>query len=229
MQGRGVFRNPISTNFGLQITVQDQDSDFHQFLSIFEARTDDVKFKKMENVDSGESSSVVSSSIEIKLEQLQSLSTNQNVNVEGILSLGPENPKEVNTRDAQIGVVKEDCAIEDETSTAILHIWQNAIKECKDGVAYKISNVSVKNFSGEIFLGTTTETLFATSDFKMDVVEGKELLFATDNEVTVAEFKLVDKVSSFYICQNKACNKRMPSVQHGSAIFQCEACGISQS
>lgn len=82
--------------------------------------------------------------------------------------------------------------------------------------------------TGEIFLGTTTETSFATSDFKMDVVKGKELLFTTDKEVTVAEFKLVDKVSSFYICQNKACNKRMPSVQHGSAIFQCEACGISQ-
>ena len=119
------------------------------------------------------------------------------MNVEGILSLGPENPKEVNMRDGQIGLLKEDCAIEDETGTAILHIWQNVIKECKDGVAYKISNVSVKNFSGEIFLGTTTETSFATSDFKMDVVKGKELLFTTDKEVTVAEFKLVDKVSSF--------------------------------
>ena len=47
----------------------------NSYSSIFEARTDDVKFKKMESVDSGESSSVVSSSIEIKLEQLQSLST----------------------------------------------------------------------------------------------------------------------------------------------------------
>ena len=165
--------------------------------------------------------------VQLKLKQLQSLSTNQKVNVEGILLLGPENPKEVNMRDGQIGLVKEDCAIEDETGTAILYST-----ECHQGMqrwcSIQISNVSVKNCSGEIFLGTTTKTSFATSDFKVDAVKGKELRFATDKEVTVAEFKLVDKVSSFYICQNKACNKRMPSVQHGSAIFQCEACGILQ-
>ena len=161
--------------------------------------------------------------VQLKLKQLQGLSTNQKVNVEGVQKI----QKKVNMRDGQIGLVKEDCAIEDETGTAILYST-----ECHQGMqrwcSIQISNVSVKNFSGEIFLGTTTKTSFATSDFKMDAVKGKELLFATDKEVTVAEFKLVDKVSSFYICQNKACNKRMPSVQHGSAIFQCEACGILQ-
>ncbi len=114
----------------------------NSFSSIFEASRDDIKFTKMEHVDSGESSKAISSSIDIKLEQLQSLATNQKVNVEGILSLGAENPKEVSMRDGQKGLVKEDCVIEDETGTAALHIWQNSIEEAKDGAAYKITNVS---------------------------------------------------------------------------------------
>ena len=51
---------------------------------------------------------------------------------------------------------------------------------------------------------------------------------AAEKEVMIEEFKMVDKVTSFYSCQNKTCNKRMPSVQHGSGFFKCEVCRMSQ-
>ena len=194
--------------------------------SIFEASKEDVLFQKIDDLDS--EVGISSDSIDIKLEQLRSLSTKQRVNIEGVVTLGSAEPKKVNMRSQSVAFVKEDCGVEDETGTAILHIWENCIKECDDGVAYKICNLTIKNFSGEVFLATTAETTFTHSEFHKDVLQGKEVILGAEKEIVVPEFKMVDKIVTFYMCQNKSCNRRMPSLEHGAAIFTCEVCGTSQ-
>ncbi|XP_028404038.1 uncharacterized protein LOC114526656 [Dendronephthya gigantea] len=102
----------------------------------------------------------------MKLNELEYLTTRQMVNVEVILTLGNEKPKEVTKRDSKAGYVKEDCVAEDESGS---------------------------------------------SNFELDNVKGDWLLLAAEKEIIVEEFKMVDKMSSFLICQAKTCNKHMPT------------------
>lgn len=150
------------------------------------------------------------------------------VNVEGSLTLGGKESKEVNRRDGVKSLVKEDCIIEDETGSATIHIWEKLIEACRSGKSYKITNLNVKNFSGDVFLGTSVGTTFDESAFSLDNVKGPTLLTENEKEVVAEEFKMIEKVSVFYQCQNKSCNKRMPNAEQGSSVFKCDSCGTTQ-
>ena len=210
---------------------QKDDQIFINAKSLFtDANADEINFKRIESLNDNQSTSSnnIYQSIDIKLKDLKTLITKQKVNVEVVLTLGDEKPKQVTKRDGKPGYVKEDCIVEDDSGSASIHIWETSIAECECSKSYKINNLAVKNFSGNIFLATTTDTAFFKSDLQLDEVKGRCLLSNAEKEIVVGEFKMVDKVSRFLVCQAKNCQKCIPTPSIGCKFLKCEACGVSQ-
>ena len=103
---------------------------FNQQSSVRVALTFDIDFdySPTKVLDTAASSS--EPTLTITLNQLSELQPNQKVNVIGTISLGKEKPKPVQVKSTQkMSAVKEDCVLEDDTGTAILHIWDPLIKD----------------------------------------------------------------------------------------------------
>lgn len=128
----------------------------------------------------------------ITLAEMQKLTRNQRVNVTGVVTLGELPPKEVTKRNGQVGKVKEDCIIEDDTGYSTIHLWDDIITKIQTSKCYSIKNLSVKNFSGNALLGTTPDTTISESDTVIQGVKGKDLL--SDGE----------KTEYFYIMSNQS-------------------------
>ena len=114
------------------------------------------------------------------------------------------------SRNGEIGHVKEDCVIEDGKGTSTIHIWDDLIKTLENGKSYHVKNLSIKNYSGNTLLGTTPTTLFEEGDvtIPLDKIKGPELLATAEKTISVSEFKFVDKLNIYIICQIKTCNKK---------------------
>ena len=78
----------------------------------------------------------------------------QSVNVTGIISIGDKPPKEVIKRDGRKGLVKE-CVIEDNTGQTQINVWEDLIGKFENG-----TNLMIKNYSGDTFLGANKGTTF---------------------------------------------------------------------
>lgn len=143
----------------------------------------------------------------ITLVEMQKLTHNQRVNVTGVVTLGELPPKEVTKWNGQVGKVKEDCIIEDDTGYSTIHLWDDIVTKIHTSKCYSINNLSVKNFSGTALLGTTPDTTISESDTVIQGVKGKDLLSDGEMTETVPEFQFVDKLNIFTSCQIKACNK----------------------
>ena len=119
--------------------------------------------------------------------------------------------------------------IEDGKGTSTIHIWDDLIKTLENGKSYHVKNLSVKNYSGNTLLGTTPSTLFEDSDttISLDKIKGPQLLANAEKNISVSEFKFVDKLNIYIICQIKTCNKKMPHMP-GKNVVQCPHCGASQ-
>lgn len=105
--------------------------------------------------DCGAQSSPTVASTNISLNQLPTLTRSQKVYVTGILTLGQKPPKQVTKRNGQNGKVKEDCIIEDATGNAVVHMWDELIEKIENSKSSTLKNLFVKNYSGNILLGTT--------------------------------------------------------------------------
>ena len=81
------------------------------------------------SLDSGQQTTAAPTSPEISLNQIQSLTGNQKVNIRRVITLGDKPPKEVSQRNGQIRILKEDCIREDLTGYAIIHLWDETIKQ----------------------------------------------------------------------------------------------------
>ena len=157
--------------------------------SFVAANSQEMGFKKKEQSQCDDSN--IYSSIEIQLKDVGALSCSQTVNIEGVLTLGDEKLKEVAKRNGEMGFVKEDCIIEDDTGSATIHIWSPLTNKCESGKSYKMTDVSVKKFSGNTLLATTRETTICESSLVITQVTGPDLLLQYEKEILVKEFKLV--------------------------------------
>lgn len=174
-----------------------------------------------------EPNDTISSARDITLNEIQTLTRNEKVNVQGHLTLGQNPKKEVIKRNGEKGYVKEDCVIEDHTGSVTIHIWDNLLTQLRSGNTYSFQNLSVKNYSGLTLLGTTPTTTFQKVDLQLAEVKGPQLLSNTEKEIVIQEFKFVNKVNVFMTCQIKSCKKKMPHAA-GSTILKCPSCGTSQ-
>ena len=119
-----------------------------------------------------EPNDTISSARDITLNEIQTLTRNEKVNVQGHLTLGQNPKKEVIKRNGEKGYVKEDCVIEHHTGSATIHIWDNLLTQLRSGNAYSFQNLSVKNYSGLTLLGTTPTTTFQKVDLQLAEVKG---------------------------------------------------------
>lgn len=195
--------------------------------SIIQGNSSDVNFECLPPPTLADPNNTIPDAIDITLSELNNLSRNQKVNVEGYLTLGDDPPKEVLKRNKEKGFVKEDCVLEDINGSSTIHIWDHLLSKLESGKSYRFQNLSVKNYSGITLLGTTPTTIFKETDLQLNEVKGTTLLSNTEREIVIEEFKFVDKVSVFMICQISSCKKKMPHAV-GVAVFKCLSCGTTQ-
>lgn len=195
--------------------------------SIIQGSSSDVNFECLPPPTLADPNNTIPDAIDITLSELNNLSRNQKVNVEGYLTLGDDPPKEVLKRNKEKGFVKEDCVLEDINGSSTIHIWDHLLSKLESGKSYRFQNLSVKNYSGITLLGTTPTTIFKETDLQLNEVKGTTLLSNTEREIVIEEFKFVDKVSVFMICQISSCKKKMPHAV-GVAVFKCLSCGTTQ-
>ena len=121
--------------------------------------------------------------------------------------------------------VKEDCVLEDDTGTAILHISDPLIRDITNGTSYNFQNLTIKHFKGTTFLSTS----LATSITKMEQVKlqnpsGQALLENPNRDVKVEQFKLLKQISIFVACQ--ACKRKIHDISQNS--IKCKYWGVRQ-
>ena len=96
---------------------------FNQQSSVRIAPTFDIDFDYSPTKVLDTTASSDEPTLTITLKQLSQLQPNQKVNLIGTISLGKDKPKPVQIKSTQkMSAVKEDCVLEDDTGTAILHI-----------------------------------------------------------------------------------------------------------
>ena len=152
----------------------------------------------------------------------------QRVNISGSLSMGNDKPKEVLLKSSgQAGNVKEDCVLEDETGTSMLHIWEPLLSTLKNGDSYLFTNLTVKNFQGTTFLSTSPLTTTSPSTTTLKTLSGPEMLKSPEKEVTAKCIDLVAKLNIF--CSCTVCKKKLNDAESFScATLKCGNCGTRQ-
>ncbi len=200
---------------------------FNQQSSLRVAPTFDIDFdySPTKLLDTTASSS--QPALTITLKQLSELQPNQKVNVLATISLGKDKPKPVQIKSTQkMSLVKEDCVLEDETGTAILHIWDPLIKEVITGTSYNFHNLTIKHFKGTTFLSTSPASSITRMEQQIQLhnPSGPALLENPDKDITVEQFKLVKPISIFVACQ--ACKRKIHDISHNS--IKCKYCGVRQ-
>lgn len=200
---------------------------FNQQSSVRIAPTFDIDFdySPTKVLDSTASSS--EPTLTITLKQLSELQPNQKVNVIGTISLGKDKPKPVQIKSTQkMSAVKEDCMLEDDTGTAILHIWDPLIKEVINGTSYNFQNLTIKHFKGTTLLSTSPSSSIMKMEQQIQLQNpsGQALLENPDKDLKVEQFKLVKQISIFVACQ--ACKRKIHDISQNS--IKCKYCGVRQ-
>ena len=201
---------------------------FNQQSAVHQADSADVPFAYTEQAKP-ETSGASISSITVKISEVKNLQQNQRVNISGSLSMGNDKPKEVLLKSSgQAGNVKEDCVLEDETGTSMLHIWEPLLSTLKNGDSYLFTNLTVRNFQGSTFLSTSPLTQQqALLQQHSKRCQGQKMLKSPEKEVTAKCIDLVAKLNIF--CSCTACKKKLNDAESFScATLKCENCGTRQ-
>ena len=108
------------------VGVKEQDGNLfiNSTASIIQVNARDVDFESKPpeddaNISINNQSETIAANI--TLAEMQKLTRNQGVNVTGVVTLGELPPKEVSKGNGQVGKVKKDCIIEDETGYSTIH------------------------------------------------------------------------------------------------------------
>ena len=96
------------------------------------ASSSDLTFQKAVSVnESGTSCSDFNVAVNVKLKDVATLFKNQKVNITGVITVGEKPPKHITKRNGELGFVKEDCVVEDETGYSEISIWEESTKLVK--------------------------------------------------------------------------------------------------
>jgi hypothetical protein len=208
-------------------TKESEDGDliFNQRSAARSAPNSDVGFDYTESSEASTSklSDPLYISTTITLDMVLTLRQNQKVTVVGTVSLGSEAPKEVTIRAKDV-LVKEDCILEDQTGSASLHMWDRFIDQVTNAKSYRLENLVVKSFQGNVYLSTTFSSSITEVEQVVDTLIGPELLESKERKVTVEEFKLVKKLDIFVACQS--CNRKVDDVSE--KFMKCKNCDSRQ-
>lgn len=209
------------------IVKDDNECIFNQQSAVHKAGLSDVSFcyteqPKLESA--GESSAAKS----VTVSNVKGLHPNQKVNVSGSLTMGKEDLKAVVLRSTGATAhVKEDCVLEDNTGSSMIHIWEPLVHTLTTGKSYCFTNLTVKNFQGSTYLSTSPNTTANLTTQTVQTLTGPDMLKSPEKEVTASEFNLVSKLNIF--CSCKVCKKRLNDVESFTCTtLKCENCGTRQ-
>ena len=174
----------------------------YQKSSIVQASSSDVNFLCIApSTKQGEAKETISSATDITLNEIQTLTRNQKVNVQGHLTLGQNRNKEVIKRHGEKGYVIEECVIGDRTASSTIQLYftllfftllviqlDDLLTQLESGNIYSFQNLSEKNYSGMTLLGTTPTTTFQNVDLQLTEVKRPQLLSNTEKEIVIQEF-----------------------------------------
>lgn len=99
-------------------------------------------------------------------------------------------------------------------------MWDDLTKTLKNGKSYHVKNLSIKRYSGNTLLGTTPTTLFKEGVMPLfPLTKSRTRTSGQCREtIPVSEFKFVDQLNIYIICQIKTCNTKNAT---GKNIVQC--------
>ena len=164
-------------------------------------------------------------SVDVTINQVSTIRTNQKVNVSGTLSFGNKEPKQVTLQTTKTETrVKEDCILEDDTGAIRFQIWDPLINNLQTGQSYVFTNLTVKHYQGSTCLTTSPLTTASETTQSLAKLVGPEMLQTPEPEITVPNFKFVNRFIIFSPCQ--VCNKRLNDLS--SASTKCQQCGTRQ-
>ena len=107
-------------------------------------------------------------------------------------------------------------------------MWDDLTKTLKNGKSYHVKNLSIKSYSGNTLLGTTPTTLFREGVMSLfPLTKSRTRTSGQCREtISVSEFKFVDQLNIYIICQIKTCNTKNAT---GKNIVQCSHLEINNA
>ena len=110
--------------------------------------------------------------------------------------------------------------LEDDTGTAVLHIWDPLIKDVINGTSYKFQNLTIKHSKRTTFLSTSPASSVTKMEQQVQLQNpSRQALFENpDKDLKVAQFKF------FVACQ--ACKRKIHDISQNS--IKCKYCGVRQ-
>ena len=191
------------------VTVNEYDEMFFNHQSyLHPAQNSDVSFTYIEQQKPAQNTTDKPPSVDVTVSEIPSLKSNQRVNISTTITIGKKDAKKVLLKSTQQdSFVKEDCVIEDSTGTIMAHIWAPLIDEVKDGQAYLFKNMTIKNFQGSTFVGTSPQTSISAVTQTLESLAGPDILSNPDLEITIPKIKFVTKLTIYASCQ--VCKKRI--------------------
>lgn len=201
---------------------------FNQQSSLHCAANSDVSFDYVEQEQlTTTNSNSLYQAVNVEVADIKTLKPNQKINLNAIISIGEERPKEVPLNKTQeIRHIKEDCVLEDSTGSIMAHIWVPFIDQLKNGEAYYFTNLTIKSYKGTTFVSSSPSSEAKPSPFLKETLEGPRLLEDPNTELNCENFHLISKLCVYSSCT--LCHKRLNDVSASMATVKCHNCGTRQ-
>ncbi len=191
---------------------------------VSQCSTADVPFSCVEDVKPENSQSTSQQASDVTLQELIKMAPNQKVNVRATLSMGTKEPKKIETKTGQTLTVKEDCILEDGSTTMEIHIWEPLFDKLTDKKAYHFKNLTLRYYAGIKFLSTNKNTIYTEDSSTLQNLVGPEMLTNPDREIMASEVKFISNLNLFLACQ--VCKKRVGD-ESGESV-RCQNCKVRQ-
>ena len=105
-----------------------------------------------------------------------------------------------------------------------MHIWDPLINNLQSGKSYVFTNLTIKHYQGSTFLATSPLTTASETTQSLEKLVGPGMLQTSKPEITVPNFKFVNRLIIFSPCQ--VCNKHLNDLSSSST--KCQQCGTRQ-
>ena len=175
---------------------------FNQQSAVHKAGISDVSFSFVDQpkLESAVESSAATS---VTVSEVKNLHPNQKVNISGSLTMGKEDLKAVVLRSTGATThVKEDCVLEDNTGSSMIHIWEPLVHTLTTGNSYSFTNLTVRNFQGSTYLNTSPSTTASPTTQTVETLPGPSMLKSPEKEITATDFNLVSKTEHILFLQS---------------------------
>ena len=153
------------------------------------------------------------------------IKVNQIVTIRGLLLFGEKKPEQVPSRP---NLTKLETSLVDDHGSIPVTLWNEQINTARDGQHYEIQNIRVRQYNGQKYLSSTTETKLLPSKHQLGqlqpqaIQKAKETLKRQLQEAEVlCDQVLTVEILKYFTCVS--CKKKVQSRQE-SSVLKCTNC-----